>query len=62
METYCLYSPQFTSASYDDMTKNGQIKTWSKEYFTWVGHSELDTVVWNGAMRLNGVNIKWQSI
>ena len=43
-----LYSPQFTSASYDDMTKNGQIKTWSKEYFTWVGHSELDTVVWDG--------------
>ena len=43
-----LYSPQFTSTSYDDMIKNGQIKTWSKEYFTWVGHSELDTVVWNG--------------
>ena len=43
-----LYSPQFTSTSYNDMTKNGQIKTWSKEYFTWVGHSELDTVVWDG--------------
>jgi hypothetical protein len=43
-----LYSPQYTSTSYDDIIKNGQIKTWSKEYFTWVGHSELDTVAWDG--------------
>jgi hypothetical protein len=53
------YDKQFiTDTSRQAMIKNGQIKTFSKEYFTFVGHFEGDTSIYEsygaGTYTLNG--------
>jgi len=35
---------KITDSSFPAMIKNGNIKTYSKEYFTFVGHFDLDTI------------------
>jgi len=44
--------------SFQTMVKWGQIKTWSKEYFTFVGHYDQDTISFDvfggGTYTLNG--------
>ncbi len=49
---------QFADTSFTAMVRNGQIKTWSKEYFTYVGHDQQDTIIWDlyggGTYKLDG--------
>jgi hypothetical protein len=49
---------QFPDTSFQAMIKNGQIKTWSGEYFTYVGHGQQDTIMYDfyggGKYKLDG--------
>ena len=49
---------QLADTSFQAMIKNGQIKTWSKEYFTYVGHGQQDTIMYDlyggGTYKLDG--------
>jgi hypothetical protein len=49
---------QYTDTSFQGMIKNSQIKTWSKEYFTYVGHDQVDTLMYDyyggGTYKLDG--------
>ena len=49
---------QNADTSFQAFSKNGQIKTFSKEYFTFVGHTEVDTSIYEGygagTYKLNG--------
>jgi hypothetical protein len=51
-------SIQFPDTSFQGMIKNSQIKTWSKEYFTYVGHNQQDTISYDlyggGRYKLEG--------
>jgi hypothetical protein len=48
------------------MIKNSQIKTWSKEYFTYVGHGQQDTIMYDfyggGTYKLDGNKYEEHSI
>jgi len=49
---------QYTDTSFQAMIKSSQIKTWSKEYFTYVGHDQQDTMMYDlyggGTYKLDG--------